>query len=65
MEGVSFYTISFEGIKAEFMCKQIFISIFHNYSDMFYEFPSANSSPFLMIFDRTLRIIKLYSKTGL
>ena len=30
----------------------------------FYEFISANSSSFLMVFDRTLRMIKLYSKTA-
>ena len=63
MEGVSFYTISFEIIKAEFLCKQMFyLNI--DYSDIFYEFPFANSSSFLMVFDRTLRMNKLYSKTG-
>ena len=30
----------------------------------FYEFPSANFSFFFMFFDRTLRMIKWYSKTG-
>ena len=65
MEGVSFYTISFEIIKAEFLCKQMFyLNISRLFWYIFYENPSANSSSFLMVFDRTLRMIKLYSKTG-
>ena len=65
MEGVSFYTISFEIIKAEFLCKQMFyLNISRLFWYIFHEFPSANSSSFLMVFDRTLRMIKLYSKTG-
>ena len=65
MEGNSFYIISFGIINAEFLCKQIFLlkylTILLIY---FYEFPSANSSSFLLVFDRTLRMIELYSKTG-
>ena len=60
MEGASFYTISFEIIKAEFLCKQMFyLNISQLFWYIFYEFPSANSSSFLMVFDRTLRMIKL------
>ena len=65
MEGVSFYAISFEIIKAEILCKQMFyLNISQLFWYIFYEYPSANSSFFLMVFDRTLRMIKLYSKTG-
>ena len=65
MEGVSFYAISFEIIKAEILRKQMFyLNIARLFWYISYEFPSANSSSFLMFFDGTLSMIKLYSKTG-
>ena len=47
MEGVSFYTISFEIIKAELMCKQMFYLNISRFSDMFFtNFPLQTLRPF-------------------